>query len=142
MNKKYSKRAQARRYALQALYGWMLTNNPIADIEKLVLSEHNHTKFDVEYFQEILNGVATNSQELDELFSPFLDRAVHELLPIEWTILRMGSYELKNRLEIPYKVILDQSLELAKTFGATDGHKYVNGVLDKLAKALREIEIP
>ncbi|MEA3155447.1 MAG: transcription antitermination protein NusB [Betaproteobacteria bacterium] len=98
-------------------------------------------KSDVGYFRTLLNGAIHNAPELEAQMAPFLDRAVKELSPIERGILLLGSYELMRELEVPYRVVINEAVELAKVYGGTDGHKYVNGVLDKLAAQLRQIEV-
>ncbi len=133
-------RKKARRYALQALYGWTLSDNALSDIEAHTLAEHPEDQFDLEYFHALLHGVPANLSDIDAIFSPFLSRDLESLGPIELTILRISVYELKERLDIPYKVVINEALELAKTFGSADSHKFVNGVLDKVARILRKNE--
>ncbi len=133
-------RKKARRYALQALYGWMLSENSLVDIEEHVLSEHAAEEFDKDYFHLLLHGVPEKLQVLEPIMSPYLSRKLEELGLIELTILRISVYELRERLDIPYRVVINEALELAKTFGAPDSHKFVNGVLDKVARQLRTAE--
>jgi N utilization substance protein B len=95
---------------------------------------------DLEYFQALLHGVPACVDELDATFQPLLDRKLEELDPIEHTLLRMGTFELRERLDVPYKVVINEAVALAKKFGATDSHKYINGVLDKAARQLRKAE--
>ncbi len=142
MNKKifFGQRKKARRYALQALYGWALSDNALSDIEQHVLIEHAEEQFDKDYFTVLLYEVPKKVSELDVLMSPYLSRKLEDVGPIELTILRISIYELKERLDIPYRVVINEALELAKTFGAADSHKFVNGVLDKVAQALRAAE--
>jgi len=99
------------------------------------------SKVDLEYFHDILHGVPREKAELDAKIEKLLDRRLDELTPVELAILRLGAYEMVHRLDVPYKVVINESVELAKTFGATDGHKYVNGILDKLAQRDRMVEI-
>ena len=96
---------------------------------------------DLEYFQALLHGVPAHVDELEARLEPLLDRKLDDLDPIERTLLRMGSFELEHRLDVPYKVVINEEVALAKKFGATDSHKYVNGVLDKVARELRKAEI-
>ena len=131
-------RHQARKKTLQALYQWLMSNNDIFDIEQQFLLEVDHKKVDVPYFQQLLQGVPAVVGMLDEHITHYLDRSLQALDPIELTILRMATYELCECRDIPYQVIINEALELSILFGATDSHKYVNGVLDKLAKQLRE----
>jgi len=106
------------------------------------LAEHEEfAKSDVTYFRTLLNGAIDNASRLEAEMQPFLDRRVEELSPIERGILLLGGYELMRELEVPYRVVINEAVELAKVYGGTDGHKFVNGVLDKLAGRLREIEV-
>jgi N utilization substance protein B len=98
-------------------------------------------KADVPYFRTLLNGAISHVAELDSQMAPFLDRTPSELSPIERGVLLLGGYELLSELEVPYRVVINEAVELAKAYGGTDGHKYVNGVLDKLAARLRQIEV-
>lgn len=134
-------RRKARRLALQALYQWQLSNMLPADIEQQFLSDQPLSKVDVPYFLELLRGVPKNLALIDEKLTPVLDRPIAELNPVELAILRLGIYELTHRLDIPYRVIIDEALRLAKTFGAIEGFKYVNAVLDKIARSLRVVEV-
>jgi N utilization substance protein B len=99
------------------------------------------SKVDLEYFHDILHGVPREKSELDDKFLPFLDRRLDELTPVELAILRLSTYEMAHRIDVPYKVVINEAVELSKTFGANDAHKYVNGVLDKLAQRERMVEI-
>lgn len=137
----FSARKKARRYAVQALYGWSLTGNPVGEIKAFILSEHLEEIFDQDYFSELISGVTEQAANLDTIMEPLLSRKVEELDLVELAVLRIAVYELKERIEIPYRVIINEALNLTKTFGATDGYKFVNGVLDKLAKVLRPIEV-
>ncbi|MEC8443759.1 MAG: transcription antitermination factor NusB [Pseudomonadota bacterium] len=134
-------RRKARRFAVQALYQWQLAGSSLAEIEVEFRTDNDMSKTDVEYFHDILHGVPKEKGRLDDKISPFLDRALEELTPVELAILRLGAYEMCHRIDVPYKVVINESVELAKTFGATDAHKYVNGVLDKLAQRERMVEI-
>jgi transcription antitermination protein NusB len=137
----FTGRKKARRYALQALYGWLLSGNDLADIEAHTLLEHGDDAFDREYFQSLLHDVPSNLGDIEQTFAPHLSRKLQELDPIELTILRIATYELMFRQDIPYRVVINEALELAKGFGATESYKFVNGVLDKLARVLRSNEI-
>jgi N utilization substance protein B len=97
--------------------------------------------FELAYFEALLHGVPAHLDELDELLGPYLDRSIESVDPVERAILRLGAFELRYQLEVPYKVIINESIELSKVFGAEQGHKYVNGVLDKLARQLRSGEL-
>ena len=131
-------RRKARILALQAVYSWQLSGNLIADIEQQMLIENDVTKIDVEYFKDLASGVAVNYKLLDESVSPHLTRPFDDLDMVERAILRLSSYELKFREDVPYKVAINEGIELAKIFGAEDSHKFVNGVLDKAVKHLRK----
>ena len=135
------KRSQARRHALQALYQWQIAGQDLADISNQFLEEQDINKFEVPYFQDLLHGVPTHLTELDALLKPALDRAIESVDPVERAVLRLGAYELSHHLEIPYRVVINEAVELAKVFGAEQGHKFVNGVLDRVAKQVREAEI-
>lgn len=134
-------RRKARHYALQALYQWQISRNALNDIEAQFRAEFDFSKTDVEYFQALLHGVPQHLGELERAFEPMLDRAVKDLTPIELTLLRMGTFELIHRIDVPFKVVINEAVSLAKKFGATDSHKYINGVMDKLAQELRQVEV-
>lgn len=134
-------RRAARSFALQALYSWQMTGNPINELEAQFRVDNDMANSDLALFSELLRGVASRKSEMDETFEPFLDRMLDELDPIELTVLRIGTYELVQRLDVPYRVAINESVELAKIFGATDSFRYVNGVLDKVAQRARMAEI-
>jgi transcription antitermination protein NusB len=132
---------RARRLALQALYQWLMSGHEISEIETQFRIANNMDKVDSEYFFRLLYDIPKSIQMIEESFSPFLDIPISHLNPIELTILRLSSYELIFCLEIPYRVVLDEAVSLAKEYGAQDGHRFVNGVLNKLAKQVRASEI-
>ncbi|UCH53416.1 MAG: transcription antitermination factor NusB [Pseudomonadota bacterium] len=134
-------RHKARRAAIQALYQWQLTEQDPGDIENHFIREHGMEKVDVAYFHELVRDIPLHLHELDDHITPHLDRPLNEVDPVERAILRLGTYELEFHPEIPCKVILNEAVELAKTFGAEHGHKYVNAILDKVAARLRASEI-
>lgn len=136
-----SKRRSARNYALQALYQWQMAGQPINEIEAQFRVDNDMSATDVPLFSELLQGVAEHKSDLDDAFTPFLDRPLTDLDPVELAVLRIGSYELVHRIEVPYRVAINESVDLAKVFGATDSHRYVNGILDKLAQRARMTEI-
>jgi len=133
-------RSQARRCAVQALYQWQLTGADVAEVASQILEEKDVKKVDASYFRGLLSGVVKQVDKLDALLAPVIDRSVESLDPVELAIMRMGIYELQYNLEVPYRVVINEAVELAKVFGADQGHKYVNGVLDKLAASLRSAE--
>lgn len=136
-----SQRRNARSYALQALYSWSLAGQPLNELEAQFRVDNDMRDTDVRLFSELLQNIAATKTELDALFTDFLDRPLDDLDPIELNVLRIGAYELSKRFEVPYRVAINESVELAKKFGATDSHRYVNGVLDKLAQRARMAEI-
>jgi len=138
---KKSPRRRSRELALQGLYQWQLTGKDAVMIATELAEHEEFGKSDVPYFRTLLNGAIDHAGELESQMQPFLDRTTKELSPIERGILLLGGYELMSELEVPYRVVINEAVELAKSFGGTDGHKYVNGVLDKLAARLREIEV-
>ena len=133
-------RHKARRLATQALYTWQMGGQDIPDIDEKYRLEHDMSKVDQEYFNDLLHQVPVHVEELESLIIPHLDRELEQHDPIERAILRLGIYELAHRPDVPYKVVINEGVELAKTFGAEDGHKYVNSILDKLALRLRAAE--
>ncbi len=140
-SKNRTPRHRAREFALQGLYQWLLNNEPAATVVNHIRAAHGFDKADGDYFTALLNGTIATSVELREAIAPLIDRTVAELSPIEHGVLLLGAYELKNQPEIPYRVVINEAVELTKSFGGIDGHKYVNGVLDKLAGRLRADEV-
>ena len=134
---KPSARRNARQFAVQALYQWQLTRDPVADIELQFITEQEMKDTDVEYFRDLFTGVALHANALDGALSPFMTRKAEELDQVERAILRLAAYELKHRHDVPPKVAINEAIELAKCFGAEESHKYVNGVLDKARRSLR-----
>ena len=131
----------ARQAAVQALYQWQLTLQSPGDIEQHFIHDHALKGVDIGYFHELVREVPLHQHELDDHLIPHIDRGIEEVDPVERAILRIGAYEFEFHLEIPYKVVINEAVELAKTFGAEHGHKYVNAVLDKVALKLRAAEI-
>jgi transcription antitermination protein NusB len=131
-------RRRARECAVQAIYSWQVSRNDLADVETSFIAEQDMKGVDSKYFRELLNGVAKNTAELDDKMTPYLtERSVDELGQIELAILRIALYELMKRQDVPYKVVINEAIDLTKTFGAADSHKFVNGVLDKIAPTIR-----
>jgi N utilization substance protein B len=133
-------RRRSRRALLQAVYQWQMTQNETAAIERDLAEEGALKKADREFFKELLRGVAFGTEALDALLAPALDRKVEELDKVELALLRLGAYELKHRIDVPFRVVIDEYVELAKVYGAEDSFKYINGVLDRLAQELRTLE--
>jgi N utilization substance protein B len=138
--RKWSRR-RSRELALQGLYQWQLARKDAVMIAAELAEHEAFHKADTGYFRTLLNGAIANADELQTRIAPHLDRRIEELSPIEHGILLLGGYELMHELEVPYRVVINEAVELAKLFGGTDGHKFVNGVLDKLAAELRELEV-
>ena len=134
-------RRKARSFALQAIYQWHMAGADLAKIEAEFRADNDMSKVDLEYFHEILHGVPRELTALDQIITPLLDRDSEEMTPVELSILRLATYEMIHRIDVPYKVVINEAVELAKSFGATDGHKYVNGVVDKIAQQVRTVEV-
>lgn len=130
-------RHRSRRSAVQALYQWQLTRQAPSEIENHFLADETLEDADLDYFRHLVREVPARLGELDARLSPYMDRDIGEIDPVERAILRLGAFELEFHPEIPYRVVLNEAVELAKTFGAEHGHKYVNAVLDRLALDLR-----
>ena len=136
-----AQRHKARHFGLQALYQWTLSGAALADIEAEFRVDNDFRHTDGDYFTAILKGVTSDVDALEALFSPALDRSLDDLDPIERNLLRLGAFELRDRIDVPYKVVINEAVSLAKKFGATESHRYINGVLDKVARDLRTIEL-
>jgi len=133
-------RSRARRRALQALYAWEMSGSGMAAVIKQFEHEQDMQVADLEYFEDLLRGVERHIGVLDAALRPHLDREVEQVDPIERAVLRLAAYELKFRPDVPYRVVINEAIEVTKRFGADHGHSYVNGVLDQLAGDLRAIE--
>ncbi len=140
-SKNRTPRHRAREFALQGLYQWLLNNEPARTVVTNIRGAHGFDKADGEFFSELLNGAIATSVELREVIAPLIDRSIAELSPIEHAALLLGAWELKNKIEVPYRVVINEAVELTKSFGGIDGHKYVNGVLDRYAAQAREVEV-
>ena len=136
-----SPRRRAREFALQGVYQWLLSVNDPALIRTQLAEASGFAKCDTRFFDGLWRGITSEFDTLVAAFTPFLDRAASELSPVEKTILTIGAWELLREPEVPYRVAINEAVELAKSYGGTDGHKYVNGVLDKLAASTRGPEI-
>lgn len=137
---KPSPRRKARELAVQAVYSWQLSNNSVADVEAHFLSENAKRRFEIEYFQQLLNGVTNKVEELDGAIAPHVERPLDEIDHIEKAVLRVAIFELMDCQDVPYRVVINEAIELAKSFAADDSHKFVNGVLDKVVKLVRPQE--
>ncbi len=136
----YEPRRRARRRALQAIYQWQMTGQEPGEILRQFLEIQDMKGVDVDYFELLLLGVGGNSDDLDEALAPLLDRPAAQLDEMERAVLRIGAYELRHCPELPFRVVLDECVDLSQRFGSEQGHAYVNAVLDKAARAWREIE--
>jgi N utilization substance protein B len=140
-NKSRTPRHRAREFALQGLYQWLMSQEDAGAIDAHIRNAHGFDKADVEHFDLLLHGTIRDVDNLRSEIVPLIDRAIDQLSPIEHAALLIGAFELKHHIEIPYKVVINEAVELTKSFGGIDGHKYVNGVLDKLAASLRATEV-
>ena len=138
---KTSTRTRARRLALQGLYEWQVSDNKPAEIETQYLIEKETGNVDVSYFRELIRKIPLNCEELDNHIAPLISRPLHEVDLVELAVLRLGTYELVFHPEIPYRVVINEAVELAKMFGADQGHRFVNGIMDRLAASLRSLEV-
>lgn len=136
-----SARRKARQLLVQALYQWQLAGGGPVAIEAQFRADNDFSKVDVDYFHDLLHGILTLADEVDGAYGLYLDRGLHELDPISRALLRIGTYELLHRIDIPYRVVINEAVNLAKSFGPEDAHRYVNGVLDKVAAANRQLEV-
>jgi len=136
-----STRRRSREVALQGLYEWLLSGAEASVIEAHMREQEGFDKIDTAHFDALLHGCIAEAADLDAVLARHVDRKTTELSPIEHGVLMIGTYELKHCIDIPYKVAINEAVELAKSFGGTDGHKYVNGVLDKAAVDLRPVEV-
>jgi N utilization substance protein B len=140
-SKSRTPRHRAREFALQGLYQWLLNHEDAGAIEAHIREAHGFNKADAAHFDALLHGAIRDAAALRSELSPLIDRPIGQLSPVEHAVLLIGAFELKNHIEIPYKVIINEAVELTKSFGGIDGHKYVNGVLDKLAAQVRQLEM-
>jgi N utilization substance protein B len=133
-------RRRARRLLVQALYQWQLTGASVGDLEDQFRGRKEYGRIEKSFFSQLLMGVIRQVDALDELLEPLLDRALQQLDQVERAILRAGAFELNGRIDVPFKVVIDEYVALAKVFGAEESHRYVNAVLDKLARTERALE--
>ena len=133
-------RSLSRRLAMQALYQWQMTEQSSSELLNQYAQDEGYPEVDADYFAEVLRGVTGEGEALDLALGELIDRPVAQLDPIEHAVLLIGMYELAHRTEVPYRVVINEGVELAKKFGATDGHKFVNAVLDRAARSMRAAE--
>jgi transcription antitermination protein NusB len=133
-------RSIARKLAMQALYQWQLTGHSAPDLRKQFLADETSAGVDEEYFGQLVSGCIEASGELRAVLAGFIDRPIEQLDPVEAAILMIGTFELRQRVDVPYRVVINEAVDLTKRFGATDAHKYVNAVLDRAARDLRTAE--
>ena len=137
-----SARRRSRELAVQALYQWLVSHDEVAAVDAHISESPGYEKADREHFKALLHGVVRAVDELHAVIAPHLDRRIDELSPVEHATLLVGTFEMARHPEIPYRVIINEAVEIAKTFGGTDGFKYVNGVLDRVASQVRPAEAP
>ncbi|WP_226806902.1 transcription antitermination factor NusB [Candidatus Vallotia cooleyia] len=136
-----SARHRSRELATQGLYQWMLSGAAVSEIDAAMRNQPSFNRADCEHFTDLLHGVIQQASTLTAALIQFLDRPFNQLSPVEGVVILIAAYELQNHPEIPYRVVINEAVELAKTFGGTDGHKYVNGVLDRLSVTMRTEEV-
>ena len=134
-------RGKSRRFAMQAVYQWQMTGDNITDIKQQFFDENNFSSIDSEYFSELVSGVASSVSELDPLLEKNMSRNIEAVDPVERAILRLATYEFVNRFDVPYRVVLNEAVNITKEYCAEKSHTFVNAVLDKVAKEIRHIEI-
>jgi len=135
------KRGKSRRLAMQAIYQWQMTGDNISDIKQQFFEENNFAAVDADFFSELVSGVASSISELDPLLEKNMPRSVESVDPVERSILRLATYEFVNRFDVPYRVVLNEAVNIAKEYCAENSHAFVNAVLDKVAKEIRHIEV-
>jgi N utilization substance protein B len=133
-------RTVARKLALQALYRWQLNSCPWQDLVQEFADDADMPRADADYFQLLVSGICDSREQLDAAFTPLLDREPALLDPVEHAVLLIGGYELQHRPDVPFRVVINEAVSLARRFGATDGHKFINGVLDRAARLWRADE--
>jgi len=134
-------RGKSRRYAMQAIYQWQMTGDSITDIKQQFFDDNNFSLIDAEYFTELVSGVASSISEIDPLLEKNMPRSVESVDPVERSILRIAAYEFIHRFDVPYRVVLNEAVNITKEFCAENSHAFVNAVLDKVAKEVRHIEV-
>lgn len=135
-----AQRRKARYFAVQALYQWQMSHAPVLELEQQFAAQPDIHKADLAYFKRLIYAIPSQVELLDDLLTPVMSRTLTEVNPVERAILRLATYELKECLETPYRVIINEALELAKIFSPEEAYKFINGTLDKLARELRPLE--
>ncbi len=136
-----SQRRNARQALVQALYQWQLGGDNLSEIETQFYSDDKLKKADKAYFSELLHAIPASAEELDGIYGIYLDRSQSDLDPVSLAILRIATYELAHRVDLPYKVVINEAVNLAKTFGPAEAHKFINGIVDRVAARVRQVEI-
>ena len=134
-------RGKSRRLAMQAIYQWQMTGDNITDIKQQFFEENNFSAIDAEFFSELVSGVASSITDLDPLLEKNMPRSVESVDPVERSILRLATYEFINRFDVPYRVVINEAVNITKEYCAENSHAFVNAVLDKVAKEIRHIEV-
>ncbi len=134
-------RGKSRRFVMQAIYQWQMTGDNISDIKQQFFDENNFSVIDADYFSELVSGVASSISELDPLLEKYMTRLIESVDPVERSILRLATYEFLYRIDVPYRVILNEAISITKEYCAENSHTFVNAVLDKVAKEVRHIEV-
>jgi N utilization substance protein B len=134
-------RGKSRRLAMQAIYQWQMTGDNVSDIKQQFFDENNMSQFDSAFFSELVSGVASSISELDVLLEKYMSRSAESVDPVERSILRIAVYEFVNRYDVPYRVVLNEAVNITKEYCAENSHTFVNAVLDKVAKEVRHIEV-
>jgi N utilization substance protein B len=134
-------RGKSRRLAMQAIYQWQMTGDSITDIKQQFFDANNMAKLDPEFFSQMVSGVASSISELDPLLEKYMTRTTESVDPVERAILRLATYEFINRLDVPYRVVLNEAVDITKEYCAEKSHTFVNAVLDKVAQEIRHIEV-
>lgn len=134
-------RSRSRRRALQAVYAWQISHTPVDKVLEQFSNEQDMEVADLAYFEDLVRGVISSHKQLDEALSAYVDRSMEQVDPIERAVLRLAAFELRDRLDVPYRVVINEAIEIAKRFGSDHGHTYVNGVLDQAAGHWRSAEI-
>lgn len=134
-------RGKSRRLAMQAVYQWQMTGDSITDIKQQFFDENNMSKADAEFFSELVSGVASSISELDVLLEKYMSRSAESVDPVERSILRLATYEFVNRYDVPYRVVLNEAVNITKEYCSENSHTFVNAVLDKVAREVRHLEL-